>query len=98
MKNNEMLDKMKEILNQTEPGEVERPEDGVPPLEQALHRALFSLNEIAIFAEYGRSAEAGREAKEALEVLTAIKQKYDEQNAIMDALTKPVGDNDDDEI
>ena len=94
----DMLDKMKEILEQTEQGEIEKPIDGVPPLEQAMNRAIFSLGEIILYADYNRPQEAAREAKEALEVITEIKKKYDEQNAIMEALTKPAESNDDDEI
>lgn len=96
----DMLDKMKEILEQTEQGEIEKPIDGVPPLEQAMNRAIFSLGEIILYADYNRPQEAAREAKEALEVITEIKKKYDEQNAIMEALTKPAGqeNEDDDEI
>jgi len=89
---NDMIKKLKEMFDKSGMGSEESAEEVVepqPPLEAAIERALFSLNEIYIFAEYGRTAEAAREAKEALDVITALKQKWDEQNAIMEALSNP---------
>ena len=93
----DMLDKMKEILDKEIAKDIEKPEDGVPPLEQAMNRAIFSLGEILLYSGYGRPQEAAREAKEALEVISEIKKKYDEQNAIMEALSNPPEENQDDD-
>lgn len=59
----------------------------VPPLEDAVNRAIFSLGEIAIFSDYGRYEEAAREAREALDAIQLLKTKYDEQNEIIAALS-----------
>lgn len=87
---NDMMKKLKEIFGKGVPEEhAEEEVEPRPPLEEAIERAIYSLGEIAILSEYGRTAQAAEEAREALEVISALKQKYDEQNAIMDALSKP---------
>ncbi len=87
----EMLDKMKEILNGTaeHTAEEEVEENTGPPLEEAVAKALHSLGEIVIFGDYGRAGECAREARDALVVIAALKEKYDEQQRIMDALQNP---------
>ena len=61
------------------------------PLEEAVERALYSLEEIRLCGMYGRTAECEREATDALAAVGALYNKHKEQNAIMDALSKPMG-------
>jgi len=92
----EMIKKMRDLLGNEVEVEVE---DTVsrPPLEEAIDRALYSLKEIQILAEYGRKQECVREASEAFEALTLLKEKYIEQNKIMEILSTPVENINDDE-
>lgn len=83
----DMLDKMKDLLENGEGVVPEVVVDPTPPLEEALERALYSLSEIATYATYGRSAECAREAQEAFEHLTALKEKHEEQEKMMDILS-----------
>lgn len=83
----EMLDKMKEILENGEDTPAEEIVDPTPPLEEALERAIYSLREISLYATYGRAAECQREASETLEVLNALKAKHEEQTKMMDILS-----------
>lgn len=92
----------KEVVVVTSPGAVSHPEEEATeesvdaaqeeynakdPLEEAIERAIFSVGEIKIFADYNRAGECRREAEELLVILNDLKQKWDEQNAIMDALS-----------
>jgi hypothetical protein len=96
----EMLDKIKEILEKhnvdtsgldDEEREVAIAEqEPIGPLEEALYRALYSLEEIRIYGQYGRAAECSREAADCLEKLTKLQEKWVEQTQMMDALTAPV--------
>jgi hypothetical protein len=96
----EMLDKIKEILEKhnvdtsgldDEEREVtEEVKNSIGPLEEALYRALYSLEEIRIYGQYGRAAECSREATECLDKLTKLRDKWIEQTQMMDALTAPV--------
>ena len=88
----DMLDKMKDLLDgvkEVSPTE-EVEENTGPPLEEAVAKALYSLNEIVLYGEYGRSAQCAQEARTAIEVITALKAKYDEQTVIMEALQNPM--------
>lgn len=99
----EMLDKIKDILEKhnidtstldDEEREVsDEVKNAVGPLEEALYRALYSLEEIRLYASYGRSQECVREATECRDKLTALRDKWIEQTQIMDALTAPVENN-----
>ena len=85
----DMLDKIKDLLD----GEIsETPEEEVehntgPPLEEAVTHAIHALEEIALYCDYGRANTAAEEARSALVIVTALKEKYDEQVRIMEALT-----------
>jgi len=89
---NDMLKKLRELMGGGEhPEEVQVEEPpATPPLEEAIERALYSLSEIAIYGSYGRSDECAREAQEAYDIVKALKDKYDEQNKIMDVLSGKV--------
>jgi hypothetical protein len=88
---NEMIRRMRELASQAEEEKVNtEPTDGRPPLEEALEKAIYSFTEIEVYATYGRMQECVREAKDALTALNALKQKYDEQNLIMSALSNPI--------
>lgn len=90
----EMLDKIKDLLNQPE-SEVEFPvEEQKLPLEEAVTKALYHLDEIRIYGTYGRAGECAREATEAYDTIKALWEKFQEQNAIMEALQKPEAHND----
>lgn len=89
---NEMLKKIKEMLGEDDPSLEDMIEEPTPPLEEALERALYALSEIVIYAEYGRSKEAAREATEALEALNMLKTKWIDQNKIMETLTTPASE------
>jgi hypothetical protein len=105
----EMIDKMKEILEKhgvssegfLEPEEVNeeyvRDENAevIDPLEEAFEKAMYSLEEIKVYAMYGRTAECEREAGEALATLKILKIKWEEQKAIMDALSRPMNEKQD---
>jgi hypothetical protein len=85
----EMLDKIKDLLNQP-PKEIEYPAEPVlPPLEEAVTKALYHLDEIKVYGTYGRSGECVREANEAYDAVKKLYDKYLEQQAIMDALQRP---------
>ena len=95
----EMLDKIKEILEKhnvdtagldDEEREVKIAEqEPLGPLEEALYRALYSLEEIRIYGQYGRAEECSREATECLAKLKICQEKWVDQTAMMDALTTP---------
>lgn len=93
----EMIDKMREIFNKDNGIDDSATESTRPPLEEAIDRALFVLNEIELYATYGRSGEAAREAKEAIAELTALKTKHEEQTKIMEVLSGKVCEIDNDE-
>ena len=82
----EMLDKIKDLIEQADGIEAEVTE-AIPPLEEAVDKALYSLNEIILYGTYGRSGECAREAQEALDTIKILKEKYEEQNRMMDILT-----------
>jgi hypothetical protein len=83
---NDMLDKIQDMFNKrTEVDTVKVPEV-IPPLEEALIRALYTLNEIVIYASYNRTEDVQREAKEAFDVLCELKTKHDNQVKMWDAL------------
>jgi hypothetical protein len=85
----EMLDKIKDLLNRPE-SEIEHPADPVlPPLEEAVVKSLYHLDEIKVYGTYGRSNECVREANEAYDAVRALYDKYLEQQKIMDALQRP---------
>lgn len=87
---NDMMKKIKEMFGGEAPVDGAEQVDEVeptPPLEEAIERALHSLSEIAIYGTYGRSEECAREAQEAYDIIKALKEKYDEQNQIIDALS-----------
>ena len=93
----EMMDKIKDILDKAGADtssfreKIDYPEDEpLPVLEEALMVALYSFQEIKIYAELGRTAECQREASEALEKLKELSVKWQEQQRVMDALTAPV--------
>ena len=93
----EMMDKIKEILDRAgadtssfDETEITGPEaPAMDPLEEAVLRSMAALEEIRLYAMYGRTSECEREATEVLEKVTALHTKWVEQNQIMDALTKP---------
>ena len=90
---NDMMKKLKELFGEhpSEETQEQEPEpEPQPPLEAAIERALYSLSEIAIYGSYGRSDECAREAQEAYDIVKALKDKYDEQNKIMDVLSGKV--------
>ena len=88
----EFLDKIKEKLDS---GDIDGTDDDEnlpsrPPLEEAIDHAIRSLDEIAIYGSYGRASECSREAADALVVIKALKEKYEEQQKIMDILSDNV--------
>jgi hypothetical protein len=54
----------------------------LPPLEEAINRAIFSLGEIALYATYGRSQECEREARETIEALNTLKVQWGNENTL----------------
>lgn len=93
----EMMDKIKDILEKAGADtssfreKIDYPEDEpMPPLEESLMVAMYALEEIKIYAQLGRTAECGREATEALDKLKELATTWQEQERVMDALTKPV--------
>lgn len=93
----EMLDRIREVLekhgvdvegfNEREAESLNAP--AKDPLEEAVQAAIYSLEEIRVYAAYGRTAECEREATEALKKIVTLHTKWSEQNAIMDALKAP---------
>lgn len=84
-----MLDKIKDLLNQTDKEVEFEKEPTLPPLEEAVTKALYHLDEIKVYGTYGRAGECVREATEAYDLVKALYDKYLEQQAIMDALQRP---------
>jgi hypothetical protein len=70
-------------------GDLSEIEISKPPLEEAIEIALLALEEIRLYSMYNRPAQVEEEAKNALDKLKELKQKWDEQNLIMDTLSKP---------
>jgi len=86
----EMLDKIKDLLDhQDDTSTDEDVIEQLPPLEEAVAKALYHLDEIKIYGTYGRSGECVREATEAYDAVKALWEKYLEQQAIMEALQQP---------
>lgn len=93
----DMLDKMKDLLDgvtQSTPEEEVELNTGLPLLD-AVERAIEALEEIVLYSTYGRSESAAATASDALAVIKALKNKYDEEVAIMEALTNPQNKDDD---
>lgn len=94
---NEMFERIKEVLEKhgvdtssLDQREFESLEaTAKDPLEEAVQAAIYSLEEIRLYATYGRTSECEREATEALEKIVTLHTKWSEQNAIMDALKAP---------
>jgi len=83
----EMLDKIKDMIERGEVPDVEIKEEARPPLEEAIDLAIFTLGEIALYATYGRAGEVLRETNELLTTIKALKEKYEEQQKMMDILS-----------
>jgi hypothetical protein len=84
----DMLDKMKDILdkmNQETPEEEAEQNTG-PPLEEAVAHAINALGDIVLYGEYGRADSCATVARDALIVVRTLKEKYEEEVRIMEAL------------
>jgi hypothetical protein len=71
----EMLDKIKDMLKE----EITASAPVLPPLEEAVAKALYSLDEIKIYGTYNRPSECVREATEAYDAIKALWVLYQEQ-------------------
>jgi hypothetical protein len=97
MPTNEMFERIKEVLEKHgvdtssfDEREIESlSAPAKEPLEEAVQAAIYSLEEIRLYASYGRTSECEREATEALEKIVVLHTKWSERNAIMDALKAP---------
>jgi hypothetical protein len=86
----EMLDKIKDLLDHPDPESGDEGEkEMLPPLEEAVAKALYHLDEIKVYGTYGRAGECVREANEAYDAIKLLWEKHQEQQKIMDALQQP---------
>lgn len=84
----DMLDKMKELLEQ----EGAIPEDPRSPMERGLVAAMDALREILIYAEFGRTEGAKAEAQQALEFIESLKIEFTDGSTNIPAEAEPVED------
>lgn len=75
-------------------GEKKAPAE-IDPLIQIANQAIYALNEIVTYGDYGRARQCAAEAREALDNILALKKKYDEQTELMDILKNGTLNHDD---